>query len=248
MTPSGDDLRRVTRSPAYYGTPKWSLDGTRILATRQPCGNEYRDEPAAPKIVSLRVDGTEERVLVADGLDPVWSPDGTRIAFWRSGSNYGDGTTFVANADGSGIRRLVQAAHPDWSPDGTTIAANTLRGIVLIAPDGTNRRQLPSDVIGSSAPTWTPGGRLAYSRRVDGKCELFTTSGDPADATRIGAVCVGGSPTFSPDGSRLASSEPGLQDAYGESVDSVYVTSVADGARTNVTPWPVVSTQPDWSR
>ncbi len=55
-----------------------------------------------------------------NATDPVFAPDGKRIAFARLGSGI-----FVANLDGSGARRLTsgkQDIFPGWSPDGTRIA------------------------------------------------------------------------------------------------------------------------------
>ena len=55
-------------------------------------------------------------------IEPAWSPDGAQIAF----ASKRDGAThiFVMQADGTGTRRLTNAAkdddHPSWSPDGKT--------------------------------------------------------------------------------------------------------------------------------
>ena len=55
---------------------------------------------------------------------PLWSPDGTQIAFESSRS--GNKTIYVMDADGSNPRRLTSYSgidiSPSWSPDGTQIA------------------------------------------------------------------------------------------------------------------------------
>ena len=75
--------------------------------------------------------GGPPRKLVEDiNTAPAFSPDGTRMAFVR-GMADGEQVIVLANADGTGERRLASRAEPDayaqtrvaWSPDGTEIAA-----------------------------------------------------------------------------------------------------------------------------
>jgi Tol biopolymer transport system component len=57
--------------------------------------------------------------------DPVWSPDGKRIAFTRSRGFRADARLFIVNADGSNERPLSEppenAAPASWSVDGHTL-------------------------------------------------------------------------------------------------------------------------------
>jgi Tol biopolymer transport system component len=90
--------------------------------------------------------GKRIRTLTAQGASPDWSPRGDRLVFVRSrGSHSG---LFIANADGSGVRRIHVVKgyplldSPVWSPDGQSIAF--LRGDQLqtITPSGHARRKL----------------------------------------------------------------------------------------------------------
>ena len=63
---------------------------------------------------------------MADEEDPVWSPDGRRVAFLSDARSPGQMQVFVAAADGSRVRQVGMlrgdAARLAWSPDGATLA------------------------------------------------------------------------------------------------------------------------------
>jgi Tol biopolymer transport system component len=104
--------------------------------------------------------------------EPVWSPDGSKIAFiagTRSGSHL-----YVMDADGSNVVQLVELVGsqnggyfpgPTWSPDGIRIAYTTeinyQQQIWLINIDGSNAKRLVEDETQyQSQPIWSPDGKL----------------------------------------------------------------------------------------
>jgi Tol biopolymer transport system component len=100
---------------------------------------------------------------------PAFSPNGNRIAFTRLGSGI-----FIANVDGSGVRRLTSGkrdTYPVWSRDGKRIAFirpyREQWRLYVMSPSGTKLRRLPQ------AP---PAGRPTWS--ADGKAILIPASGD----------------------------------------------------------------------
>jgi Tol biopolymer transport system component len=60
----------------------------------------------------MNADGSGQRRLTHFGRQARWSPDGTKIAFWR-GRVDGNRDIFVMNADGSGLRNLTRTPKAD---------------------------------------------------------------------------------------------------------------------------------------
>jgi Tol biopolymer transport system component len=107
----------------------WSPDGKRLvveLISGRPHG---RDGGRQSDIAIVNADGTGLRPLTrtaANETEPVWSPDGTRIAFAsdrhvRRGKHLDrNGPAFeiyTMNADGGGVRRITHNHVPDLYPD-----------------------------------------------------------------------------------------------------------------------------------
>lgn len=121
---------------------------------------------------------------------PVWSPDGTRLAFARQVIGPPDpggvcrSAIFVVNADGNDLRGIVPTElhplFPQWAPDGSVIAFHTaihpptadpdeiatIGDVYVVRPDGNDLRRLTDDG-SSSFPSWTRGGRLVVTRWLD---------------------------------------------------------------------------------
>ena len=128
----------------------------------------------------LDEDGRELMRLTTDPAEDFggsWSPDETRIAF--TSKRGGRSEVFVANADGSSARKLVDRGNertlgPMWSPDGTLIAYYSEKGdgadqVHVVRPDGTDDRNLTNDAFNNVYPSWTPDGRVVYGQGQKGK-------------------------------------------------------------------------------
>ena len=110
--------------------PVWSPDGSRIafLSTRTDDDFYYYYH-----IYTMAADGSDVKSIAPsvrghlkpEGA-PVWSPDGTRLAFLGSEPE-GEGANFlhlhIVGTDGSELTRIgVTGSRPAWSPDGLRIA------------------------------------------------------------------------------------------------------------------------------
>jgi Tol biopolymer transport system component len=141
---------------------------------------------------------------IQDG-NPVWSPDGTQIAFISNRADPEDAFAYgiyLMDADGQNVTQIAQGmgfeVTPNWSPDGTRIA------YMWDSFDGDN------------------SGCVLSTVNVDGT--------DKRDHARFDA-CIEYSAQWSPDGTRLALSA-GNQDSWGY---DIFVVDVESGAFYNLT-------------
>ena len=155
-------------------------------------GSDAANTNNAVNVWTVNPDGTGATPLtkytLAIASNPVWSPNGSKVAFSGNGALDGSNAAgignniWVVNADGSGATPLTRIAHLNlfgqsniaWSPDGTKIAfdssraldgrdaSNTNNGlnIWVMNADGSGALPLTDITVTEtiSKPIWSPDG------------------------------------------------------------------------------------------
>ncbi|MBV5324666.1 MAG: PD40 domain-containing protein, partial [Rhodospirillaceae bacterium] len=103
--------------------PQISPDGKQVVYTRGYI--DKVNDAWTGALWIMNADGTKHRFLV-EGSNPVWSPDGTRLAYVATGENPKGPQIFVRWMDAEGatsqVTRVSEApASIRWAPDGKSI-------------------------------------------------------------------------------------------------------------------------------
>jgi RTX calcium-binding nonapeptide repeat (4 copies)/WD40-like Beta Propeller Repeat len=205
-----------------------------------------------PALLLVTIGGSVARAGCSPTLEwqdagPRWSPDGSRLAFYRvlPGCDPAPVAIEVIDAAGGPARRVGMAygqRPASWSPDGKLLAFGGPRGIVLASVEDGRSTEVTSGA--DTGPAWSPDGAwIAFRRGSPAGAELWIVRPDGSSARRLaGGLHDHALPVWSPDSRELA-----FAGSTGGSVD-VQVVDVAGGSVRAVAPSPAFDAQPSWSR
>jgi TolB protein len=251
----GSDRHLLVPRDGQSISPIWSRDGLHLAfwhrsADGEPWSLVVVDQDGADRrILAERITLREREEALNQPSSINWSPDSRRMAY---AADTAEGSAiFVVDRSAGEARRITDPAlrgiDPAWSPDGGSIvfvsgASTTLH---VVAPDGTDERELASlrDVV--LWPDWSPDGtRLAISAYVGDQLDVFTISADGSEVSNLSHDPSDEySPSWSPDGSRLAWARAPADG----SVRAWVVVSDRDGTRVVELRVPAVLAPPVWS-
>jgi Tol biopolymer transport system component len=135
----------------------WSPDGSQIAVAvwSYQGGGIFVVSAEGKTATRISVCGT--RLCSAGGRDegPVWSPDGSAIAFWRNGNLY------RMYKNGTGLRQLTRCrgrlpscyGPPQWSPNGSKLLFSGPNGLYVMPADGGKVHQVGDEPGGA---VWVP--------------------------------------------------------------------------------------------
>ena len=252
-----------------------SPDGSRIVySTCAYFGSGYAESPYDEadygyELVVSNIDGTDRRRLTENKIFdnfPVWSPDGTRIAFvskpglpdWPGGSYRRKVGRLVIYTMESGEFRDIELSigdsvapyPPVWSPDGQSIAfvayeydEEDRRAAYTIGVDSTRLTRI-SDTL--NAPGWSPDGqRIALVAPVEGddglEAVLYTFAADGSDPVMLAAVGPVEGFTWRRDGVSWRGGVSWSPDGSEILIDNLATRVASDGSFV-INMWPI-----DWT-
>ena len=187
----GSNLGQLTLSRGEDTSPIFSADGRRLAYI---CG----DEGSLDNLCVASADGSDKRRLASFVHDPVWAPDGMRIAYTDL-----DGRLAISTIDGD--HRVVfrgESHRPSWSPDGKQLVFTTgydRLDLAVVREDGRGLTRIRRG-IGMAGAVWSPRGDLIAVPVRDGALAVVTPEGRGIRRVAWKADAF----AWSPDGRRIA--------------------------------------------
>jgi dipeptidyl aminopeptidase/acylaminoacyl peptidase len=205
-------------------------------------------------VVAIAARGSDAQAGCSPTLEwqdagPRWSPDGSRLAFYRvlPGCNPAPVAVYVVPAEGGTPRQVSGATNgqwpPSWSADGRLLAVGGRRGIEVVNADGGHP---PVEVTRGPdyAPSWSPSSAwIAFRRGPFPASELWIVQPNGIGPRKLlGGLHDHALPAWSPDSREIA--VPAMN---GITID-IHIVDVVTGAVRTVAPSPIHDPAPSWSR
>lgn len=258
MYANGSNVRNITPGLQYADGPSISNDGVKIAYFG------FSSSDWNYHIYTMNNDGTGVfQVTRASRTDcnPVWSPDGAKIAFMvqgilKKGNPLGCVyALYIVDANGENTHAITDFIIPDggpkcsWSPQGQEIAFvgdsvySDYHTIFKINSDGANMQQLTSCANWDFEPAWSHDGtRIAFTRYEDrNRYQIYLMNADGSNQHNISnSQWSERQASWSPDDSKIAYS------SYTDGDNDIYVMNSDGTNKHNITNTPGYDSYPSW--
>jgi len=192
----------------------------------------YSKRNGANNIYKSDLEGNESPVVIDDGHHDWWirvSPDRQTILWYKSPlnvaeneefNNYDEAELWMANADGSSPRKVIDLSDygweaqgvADWSPDGNELvmAARTQNhwGIYITDKNGENPDKISQgNTVDYADPSWSPDGqKIVFAKFVGLNLEIHIMDKDGSNEIQLtdDDGYQNYDPYWSPDGREIA--------------------------------------------
>ncbi len=230
-------------NPRTVSVPFGGVGATTFDVTCEALGDIVfqSDRDGNNEVYIMRGDGSNPQRLTNDPASdrmPVFSPDGTQIAF-TSDRDAGQDDIWVMNRDGTGVTQLTtgfQNREPAWSPDGSRIVFTRERSdiadVLVMDADGSNVVNLTDSPSRDDQAEWSPdGSQIVFRSDRDGDFKIYVMNADGSGATELSSQSAG-NPTWSPDGTKIAfvSDVDGTLDIWVMNADGSNPVNLTDNA------------------
>jgi eukaryotic-like serine/threonine-protein kinase len=211
MDRSGRQLGSVGQ-PGFFGLVRISPDGRRLAADVEDPGSGGRDVWLYDLATGI---GSQLTFDPVDAGWPVWSPDGSRLAFGSGGKGPPD--IYVKDLGGRLEETLLFAAPStqfpsDWTRDGRFIAyvdyspTRKAQKQILLLPMTGERKPVPLAGSGFTEydPRFSPDSRwIAFTSEESGRAEVYVAAVDGTGRRQRVSPAGGSLPCWSSDGKEL---------------------------------------------
>jgi hypothetical protein len=182
--------------------PKASLSAYGVIYSNFDGGDEADENKYSVWV--MRGDGQSAQEVLRPAIEPAYSPNGKKIAFYRPFN--GIWVYDLDKKSGSHIVANDYAEFASFSPDGKQLVFHEWIGnwsgnvhLVIVNADGSNRRQIVEGI----RPAWSPKANLiAFDSCRGTSCGVFVVQPNGQGLRQVTSD-GGGKVSWSPDGKKL---------------------------------------------